>query len=548
MPPSLTNKYSDDILSGYTYEYSLDGNRIGEVSSDGITKSYTYDKLGRLTSETHTGQGVNNEYAYSYDRFGNRSSAAINGKTTTYEYDLNNRLIAQISEDTGIYYNYDNNGNQILSRSFELGTGKNDSLSAVDDYSDYMVYDYDLNNRLVGITDGFESTYSYTYHADGLRKTKTVNNNTTEYSWNNGNMVLETDSSGTTIYEYDINGVSRRIKNESSDYYLKNGHTDVVGLYNENGEQISTYTYDAFGNQLNTNISDTNPFRYCGEYYDQETENIYLRNRYYDASIGRFTTEDPIKDGINWYVYANNNPVNYIDPSGLFYDEVIQALQTIIDNKSRMTSPGTPKHEYWTAYSNILVAKEQIANDVIYVENWTGVTDILSPLINGDNNSLQSIKNMKVAVDRAKKDNEKSHLLTDASFYGAFVGGAVVIKSGVAVAAGKIITGASASAPMGFETFSQLKKYLGSPGVGYHWHHVVEQCQITKSGFAENMIHSTYNVYAVSADIHSKITGYYGSVQDFTNGLKVRDWLAGQSFETQYNFGINVLKAFGVIK
>jgi len=58
-------------------------------------------------------------------------------------------------------------------------------------------------------------------------------------------------------------------------------------------------------------------FRYCGEYFDEETGLIYLRNRYYDPSIGRFITEDPIKDGFNWYTYCGNNPVNRWDPWGL---------------------------------------------------------------------------------------------------------------------------------------------------------------------------------------------------------------------------------------
>ena len=60
-----------------------------------------------------------------------------------------------------------------------------------------------------------------------------------------------------------------------------------------------------------------NPFRYCGEYYDDETDLIYLRNRYYDNQTGRFITEDPIKDGLNWYAYCGNNPINNIDPLGL---------------------------------------------------------------------------------------------------------------------------------------------------------------------------------------------------------------------------------------
>ena len=46
---------------------------------------------------------------------------------------------------------------------------------------------------------------------------------------------------------------------------------------------------------------------------------IYLRNRYYDPGVGRFISEDPIRYGMNWYVYANNNPLKFIDPSGLYY-------------------------------------------------------------------------------------------------------------------------------------------------------------------------------------------------------------------------------------
>ena len=63
--------------------------------------------------------------------------------------------------------------------------------------------------------------------------------------------------------------------------------------------------------------SDTNPFRYCGEYYDSETGLIYLCNRYYDSTLGRFISEDPARDGTNWYVYCENNPVGFVDPLGL---------------------------------------------------------------------------------------------------------------------------------------------------------------------------------------------------------------------------------------
>ena len=65
------------------------------------------------------------------------------------------------------------------------------------------------------------------------------------------------------------------------------------------------------------NISQLSPFGYCGEYFDSETGFVYLRNRYYDPNTGRFISQDPIKDGNNWYAYCENNPVNRIDPLGL---------------------------------------------------------------------------------------------------------------------------------------------------------------------------------------------------------------------------------------
>jgi hypothetical protein len=103
----------------------------------------------------------------------------------------------------------------------------------------------------------------------------------------------------------------------------------------------------------------------------------------------------------------------------------------------------------------------------------------------------------------------------------------------------------SASSGQGFSTFNELKKAIGSPGAGNHWHHIVEQSQVNKSGFSSDMIQNTNNIIAVDKATHAKISGYYGSIDSFTNGMRVRDWLAGQSFETQYQFGVDVLKRYG---
>ena len=104
-------------------------------------------------------------------------------------------------------------------------------------------------------------------------------------------------------------------------------------------------------------------------------------------------------------------------------------------------------------------------------------------------------------------------------------------------------------ANQGFETFADLKKAIGPAGEGKHWHHIVEQSQIVKSGFSAQQVHNTSNIIAVDATTHAKITGYYNTKTfDFTGGLSVREWLVGQSYEYQYEFGLDVLRKYGVIE
>ncbi|MBQ3427126.1 MAG: C39 family peptidase, partial [Clostridia bacterium] len=116
----------------------------------------------------------------------------------------------------------------------------------------------------------------------------------------------------TGSYAYDMSGILQN----GTDTYLKDGHGSVIGKYSSGGVSLGAASYDAFGNSI---ISLNDPFGYCGEYRDSENGLIYLRNRYYDPSIGRFITEDPAKDGMNWYSYCAGNPVNAWDPWGLPY-------------------------------------------------------------------------------------------------------------------------------------------------------------------------------------------------------------------------------------
>jgi len=59
-------------------------------------------------------------------------------------------------------------------------------------------------------------------------------------------------------------------------------------------------------------------YSFTGKKRDEGTGLVYFNARFYDPEIGRFITVDPIRDGVNWYVYCGNNPLRYVDPSGLF--------------------------------------------------------------------------------------------------------------------------------------------------------------------------------------------------------------------------------------
>ena len=163
---------------------------------------------------------------------------------------------------------------------------------------------------------------TYTYLPNGLRHSKTVGNNTKYFVWNDDDIEAELNENNALTARY-IYG-NERICTASGVYYMYNNHGDVCNLVDANGNVTRSYGFgdtDAFGYDQTPDSTDTNPFRYCGEYYDTETGNIYLRNRYYNPAVGAFITEDPIRDGGNWYSYCGGNPVAFADYSGL--DDVI---------------------------------------------------------------------------------------------------------------------------------------------------------------------------------------------------------------------------------
>ena len=148
---------------------------------------------------------------------------------------------------------------------------------------------------------------------------------TTQFINDGGNVIAEITGEKTQTYIRGKRLIAMQDEDGAWSIFGNNYRGDVErvqrGSYS-NGRYNNRYAYDAFGNYSEeTDSPKKNPFRYCGEYTDDETGLIYLRNRYYDPAIGRFITEDPAKDGLNWYVYCGNNPIRYVDPTGCWQED-----------------------------------------------------------------------------------------------------------------------------------------------------------------------------------------------------------------------------------
>ena len=310
----------------YSYSYRLDGNRTEKTDSLNGDTAYTYDGLGQLKSETQTKDGINTSTSYEYDSRGNRINMTNGGIISSYTYDANNRLLHTTVTDNGSQtdtsYTYDDSGNLTCKQSGNPtnaeGASAEHELSAIGsgaaentDGAMSVSYSYDGLNRLKTVQTETGLNVSYAYDVQGRRIKKTVNGEVTLHVWDGSNIVSDADENrnAKSSYYRGIKLIAGRSGTSTAQYYVYDGHGNVTGYAGEN------YSCDAFGN-LQTDNENINPFLYCGEYTDAETGMIYLRNRYYDPTTGRFVTEDIAHDGLNWYVYCRNNPIMLIDSSG----------------------------------------------------------------------------------------------------------------------------------------------------------------------------------------------------------------------------------------
>ena len=340
---SMTNETGKGVVSKYSSTYLKNGQKAEEVStvmdkngkSTKKTAAYTYDMLGRITRETKTGK---EDISYTYDANNNRKQMTIGNKTTAYQYNKNDELLrtdtlhTDTEKNDVVIYKNDKNGNQLaaVNRSEIPAEAKDTSYIDVDvtlgdnQLNDNVVNHYNALNQL---TETLTKNYkvSFTYDAEGLRTGKTVNGEKTIYVWDGDQMVMELSKGGAVQKRY-IRGndlvYADKGENTEKMYYVTDMHGNVVQLLDESGNVTKTYEYDSFGNEVKPEKKDENPYRYCGEYYDKETEEVYLRARYYEPSVGRFITRDTYTGesdeplSLHLYTYCENDGVNAWDPSG----------------------------------------------------------------------------------------------------------------------------------------------------------------------------------------------------------------------------------------
>lgn len=337
-----------------------------KINYPNAIQTYQYDPLGRLLQTNLTNNDeVLLHRQYSYDKVGNISQMQTEYDETNYQYDSLDRLIlskpSNKIQNLGIEiesYGYDVIGNRISSSQLQdewiynqlnqlttfgdklnqttLTYTANSQLASEVTDNQKLSYHYNAADRLISIKDGNNDVASYQYDAFGRRISKMVNGEVTYFIYANEGLIGELDNKGNLSVAYGwvpnsqwgtkplwLAKVNINQTLQSASYhYLITDHLGTPQLaINGQGQQTWKMHSDAFGNiALDSNNQMTLNLRFPGQYYDQETGLSYNYQRDYNPKIGRYLQSDPLglNGGINSFVYAENNPLKYMDANGQF--------------------------------------------------------------------------------------------------------------------------------------------------------------------------------------------------------------------------------------
>ncbi|MFT5052286.1 MAG: RHS repeat-associated protein [Chlamydiales bacterium] len=344
-PIAVTHRNSStgQRLDRRSYRWSSVGTKRMTTVADGNTSRrtrYTYDSAYRLTasreerrvtSAATAGLGLPADIHYALDPAGSRtqvhSSRPVNMPGLgQYESDpVADAPLNQYSDAPTGERAHDANGN----------VGRVGTSQAPD-----LVLSYDYRNQMVAATDAGGQLHTYTYDCFGRRISRTVDQGgsgemQTRYFHAAVHVIEEQSAFGATLATYvHTDGIDNPLsmkRGSSETYFLADDLGSIVATTNAAGNVTERYRYGDFGavtvlnpigNPRSSSAID-NPLLFTGRRFDPETGLYYLRHRYLDPAIGRFTVRDPL--GIwgdtanlgNGYTYAGNRPTSLTDPFGL---------------------------------------------------------------------------------------------------------------------------------------------------------------------------------------------------------------------------------------
>lgn len=302
----------DGLFAYYDHTYDQ-ADRITQVTSKDGTTSYNYDAVDQLMGADHSFQA---DESYTYDPNGNRTN-------TGYTTGANNRLLSD-----GTYnYEYDAEGNR--TRRVQIATG------AITQYS------WDHRNRLVHVTTTSNGgiilgDFYYTYDVNDRRIAKSIDRDgagpaaaeSERFVYDRDHIGLTLDGAGQVTHRYLYGTVMDQIlSDDGTSGGLLWPLTDHLGtlrdLVDSSGVVRNHLRYDSFGRiTTESDPAVEHVFAFAGREWDDESGLYYYRARYYDPSVGRFLSTDPVRPQLlrpltsNAYQFVLNNPLLVTDPFG----------------------------------------------------------------------------------------------------------------------------------------------------------------------------------------------------------------------------------------
>ena len=325
-PLNMTLKNGGTTMISLMYGYNNTGtvkSVVGSINGATVNEQYRYDVLQRLTNYTVTSSGSATSGWYEYDNLGNRVRQKLNSTITSYAYNSLNQLTnstAYTTPQTKINYGYDLNGNLKTQNVTTVGTIR-------------WTYTWNAANRLLRATNGTgQALYAY----DGIgRMVESVEGSSTWFLAYKGTEILYRNllNQNNQAYVFASGLKLVRVVDRTAMYYY---HTDALGSTRMITYNDATYVfidnYQPFGKVNGTptgNLANSEKDRFTGKPYSTATGLYYYYQRWYDPSIGRFISQDPLlgaasdPQSMNPYVYVENSPTNYVDPTGQFLIEAL---------------------------------------------------------------------------------------------------------------------------------------------------------------------------------------------------------------------------------